>query len=103
MSVAAAAFVTLAAVQTDTTLAVPPGTRLEVENFAGDIAVGTWKRDEVRIVAQHGPTTEVEIEQAGPILRVEGASRRGLPSVDYRITAPVWMDLDLSGVSTDVS
>src|SRR2546429_6556714 len=39
--------------QTDTTVPVRAGARLEINNFGGEIAVKTWSRNAVRVVADH--------------------------------------------------
>ncbi|MCE9601626.1 MAG: hypothetical protein K8S21_05340, partial [Gemmatimonadetes bacterium] len=38
---------------TDTVVKVGPGVTLQLVNLAGDIAVSTWPRNEVHIVAEH--------------------------------------------------
>ena len=92
------------AMQTDTTFAVKPGTRLEVNQFAGSIAVETWAKNAVRVVADHGSRVEIEIGGSGPSLSIQGVQMRGLPStVDYQLTVPKWMALNLSGVNTEMS
>ncbi len=89
---------------TDTTVAVRPGTRLEVHNMGGDIVVRTWDRNEVRIQAEHSSRDQVEIGYGGVVLRISASGRRGAPhAVDYTLTVPAAMDLNLSGVYSDVS
>src|SRR5881628_165520 len=90
--------------QTDTTLPVRQGTRLEVNNFGGAIAVKTWSRSAVRITASHASRDRVEISATEQAVRVKAEGRRGPPQVvEYKITAPAWMALNLSGVYTDVN
>jgi hypothetical protein len=102
LAILAAASLALAQ-QTDTTLAVHQGTRLDVENFGGEIVVRTWTQDRVRIQASHSTRDRIDISASTSAIRVEAESRRGMPHlVEYQITVPVWMALDLSGVSTDV-
>jgi len=92
------------ATATDTTLTVQSGTRLTLSQFAGSIEVQTWDRNAVRVVADHGPRVEIEIRRSGSSLAVETEHRHGIPvSVDYRLTVPKWMALQLSGVNTDIS
>ena len=89
--------------QTDTTLPVRQGARLDVENFGGEIVVRTWTQDRVRIQATHSSRDWIEVSASPSAVRVEAESRRGMPHlVEYQITVPVWMPLQLSGVSTDV-
>ena len=89
---------------TDTTMSVPTGTRLQLENFGGSIVVTTWAKDVVRIAAEHSARNEVSVENDGSLLRVSARGRRGPPlTCDFTLTVPKWMDLRLSGVYTDVS
>jgi len=88
----------------DTTIAVRPGTRLEVHDLNGSITVRTWARNEVRVLAEHSKKDQVDIEYGGAVLKVSASSRRGAPrDVDYQITVPTAMDLTLGGVYADVS
>jgi DUF4097 and DUF4098 domain-containing protein YvlB len=89
--------------QTDTTLPVRAGARLEVDNFGGEIAVKTWTRSAVRVEASHSGRDRVQIEASDQVVRVKSEGRRG-PSqmVDYTITVPPWMALNLSGVYADI-
>ena len=94
---------TTGAGHTDTTFAVKPGTRLEVSNFAGAIAVKTWPKNAIRIEASHSPRVFVEIDDTPTRVSVRGRSTRGVPTqVDYDLTVPSWIGLDLSGVATDI-
>ena len=89
---------------TDTTVSVRPGTRLEVHNMGGDIIVRTWERNAVRIVAEHSSRDRVDIGYGGVVLQISASSRRGAPhAVDYTLTVPTAMDLNLSGTFSDVS
>ncbi len=102
---AAATFAVFAlTARTDTTFAVGPGTRLEVENFAGAVSVGTWSRNAVRIEAEHSSRTSVDIERDGSTVSVKSEGRHGVPaSVDFRITVPASTALKISGVYTDAT
>ena len=44
---------------TDQTIAVTKGQRLEVNNFAGEVMVKAWNRDELRVTAEHDSRTKV--------------------------------------------
>jgi hypothetical protein len=139
-TVALAAAASAAATATDTTFQVPKGSRLNVVNFSGAIAVQPWSRDQVRIRAMHPDHVRVVIGSEGTSYLVEsvaqaGAVRRAprprvrvdapaapdapdapdavrapkapkgpfFPDVEYQITAPPWMSLDLEGVFSDVT
>lgn len=89
---------------TDTTVSVRQGTRLEINSHRGDLVVRTWDRDALRVQATHSGREYVEIKVAGAVVSVAGRSRRGAPrSIDFEITAPAWMDLNLSGTHADIS
>ena len=90
--------------QIDSTVPVERGQRLEVSAYAGEIAVKTWDRSAVRVVADPGSRTSVEIQRSATTVAVRTQGRRGTPSmVDLQITVPPWIALDLSGVYTDVT
>ncbi len=89
--------------QPDTTITVRPGTSLEIENFGGAINVKTWDKDALKIAADHSLRDRVMIVRTGSAIRLKVKSRRWVPaSVRYRIVAPRWMKLELSGVNTDI-
>jgi DUF4097 and DUF4098 domain-containing protein YvlB len=90
--------------QVDTTVSVQQGQRLVVEAYGGDIDVKTWARNAVRVEADAGSRTRVEVVTSSGAVRVRTEGHRGPPSaVDLRITVPAWMGLDMSGVYTDVT
>lgn len=90
--------------QIDSTVPVERGQRLEVNAFAGDVAVTVWNRDAVRVQADPTGSTRVEIDRNATTVTVRTSGRRGPPSsVDLQISVPVWMPLDLSGVNTEFS
>ena len=85
--------------QTDTTFAVTQGTRLRMNNQGGDIIVRAWDRNQVRVQANHSRRTSVEVMQSGAVVEVRGRSSRGLGNmVDYQITVPSWMALEVGGM-----
>jgi DUF4097 and DUF4098 domain-containing protein YvlB len=89
--------------QTDTTLAVPPSARLQVQNQSGSIKVTAWDRSEMRVRAEHGTRDEIRITVRGSVVEVEAERRHGMPAfVDYDITVPKTMTLDLSGQEAEI-
>src|SRR5260370_36523752 len=89
--------------QTDTTVPVRPGMRLDIDNFGGGISVKTWSQNAVRVQAEHSSRERVEVDASMSSVTVRASSRRGAPStVDYTITAPAWMELSLHGTYTDI-
>jgi len=104
LALAAVAAIQSAQFDTDTTIAVSRGTRLKVHTQGGEIAVTAWDRDQLRIEASHSPRSYVDVESRGSILELATRSRRGLPGiVDYRLTVPSWMALDLGGMYAEIS
>jgi len=90
--------------QTDTTLTADAHVRLEVHTFAGEIRVSTWSQNAVRIRAEHGSRTRIDIEGSPSSIQVRARTVRGEPAnVDFVITVPAAARLALSGVSTDLS
>lgn len=80
---------------TDETIAVTKGTRLVVENFAGEVVIRTWDRDSLRVQATHGRRIKVSVAPTAAGVRVRSQGAQG--SVDYQITAPAWMPLRVVG------
>jgi DUF4097 and DUF4098 domain-containing protein YvlB len=89
--------------QTDTTLAVPPSARLQLQSLSGSIKVTAWDRSEMRVRAEHGTRDVIEINVRGSVVEVSAERRRGGPAfVDYEITVPRTMSLELSGQETEI-
>jgi DUF4097 and DUF4098 domain-containing protein YvlB len=84
--------------KTDQTIDVTKGTRLVLNNNAGEVVVRSWDRDQVHIVASHGTREQVDAQTTDMTLRIRARSQRG-PSglVDYQLTVPKWMAVNLSG------
>ncbi|MGQ0560993.1 MAG: DUF4097 family beta strand repeat-containing protein [Gemmatimonadota bacterium] len=94
----------LAQQQTDTTFAIRPGARVEVETFGGEINVKTWNRNEVRVQAAHGRRDAINIDTRGNSVQIEAEGRVGpAMAVNFTITVPPSVALDLSGVHTEIS
>lgn len=89
---------------TDTTVSVPAGARLQLSNHAGTIKVSSWDRAELRVQAEHGSRDVVEIDVRGAVVRVRADREYGMPSfVEYDITVPRGMAVDLDGVETEMT
>src|SRR5947209_2183392 len=95
---------TLAMTATDQTVPVAKGTKLSVNNFAGDVNIKTWDKDAVRVEVTHSDRETVEIKQVEQTLSVRSRSTRGGPSrsLDYLISVPSWMPISVSGTYADV-
>jgi DUF4097 and DUF4098 domain-containing protein YvlB len=84
--------------KTDQTIDVAKGTRLVLTNNAGEVAVRTWDRDQVRVQATHSDREQVDVQTADTTLRIRARGTRGATSlVDYQVTVPRWMAVNLSG------
>ena len=93
---------TLAVADTDTTISAAGATRLQLNTMGGDIVVNVWNRDQVRIQADHSSRTTVTVERTGTVLNVRTRGRPMAGVVDYQITVPATMALDISGLHAGV-
>ena len=101
MPILLAALVTLA--PQERIIPVDRGTRLDVDNFRGEVVVDTWGRSEVRIDADLSNRQELDAALSGSTLRVRARHRNGGPAqADFRITVPAWMDVRIEGNQVDV-
>lgn len=92
--------------KTDTVFPVQDATTLEVSTAGGSIVVAGWDRNEIRIQADHSLRTTVEIRRTrdGARIDVESSARRGPGGiVDYRISVPRSLAVELDGMYTDIS
>ena len=91
----------MAITPTDQTVQVAKGTKLDINNFAGDVIVKVWDKDAVRVEVNNSDRETVDIKQVEQSLRIRSRSTRGGPprSLDYTISVPSWME----GVGGDVS
>jgi DUF4097 and DUF4098 domain-containing protein YvlB len=84
--------------RTDQTVDVVKGTRLVISNNAGEVIVRSWDRDQVRVQASHAERVGVDVSTADNTLRVRARNGRGPAAlVDYTMTVPRWMAVNLSG------
>ena len=87
----------------DTTIAVARGASLNVANYAGEVFIQAWDRSSVRIEANHSDEDRVLVQPGAASLLVKAYSRNeGDHSADLRLTIPVWMNVTVSGIHTDV-
>src|SRR5215212_7781348 len=91
--------------QTDQTVQVAKGTKLDINNFAGDVAIKVWDKDAVRVEVNHSDREVVDIKPGDQTLSIRSRSVRGGPprSLDYTITMPKWMAVSVSGTYADVT
>jgi DUF4097 and DUF4098 domain-containing protein YvlB len=95
----------MAIAPTDQTVQVAKGTKLDVNNFAGDVNIKVWDKDSVRVEANTSDRETVEIKPVDQTLRIRSRSTRGGPprSLDYTITIPSWMAVTVAGTYADVT
>jgi hypothetical protein len=95
----------MAITTTDQTVQVAKGTKLDVNNFAGDVIIKVWDRDAVRVEVTHSDRESVDIKQGDQTVTIRSRSMRGGPprSLDYAITVPSWMAISVSGNYADVT
>ena len=83
------------------TVDVTKGTRLVLSNQAGEVIVRSWDQDRVRIQASHGSREQISADVTDNTLRIRtvrtGPSRGPGGLVDYQITVPRWMPVNLTG------
>ena len=108
LTLAVGAAALLAPMQQDTTVSVPQGTRLELDAHSGSISVRTWNRNAIQVSADLGSDRyRIGVEVQGGVARIHRDSRRGMNhpdfATDYRLTVPVWMDLELSTIEGDIT
>jgi len=101
---ATALLVLMAATQTDQTVQVQKGTRLDINNFAGDVSIKVWDKDAVRVQVTHSDRETIDIKPGDQSLLIRSHSSRGPQrSLDYQITVPKWMPISVNGIYADVT
>jgi DUF4097 and DUF4098 domain-containing protein YvlB len=94
----------MAVTQTDQTVQVQKGTRLDITNFAGDVSIKVWDKDAVRVVVSHSDREVIDIKPIDQTLQIRSHNRTGPPrSLDYEISVPGWMPITVAGTYTDVT
>ena len=89
----------------DQTVNVTKGTKLDVNNFAGDVTVKTWDRDAVRVQVNVSDRETVDVKPGDQVLTIRSRSiRGGRPrSLDYALTVPKWMAISVTGTYVDAN
>jgi DUF4097 and DUF4098 domain-containing protein YvlB len=90
---------------TDQTVQVAKGTKLDVNNFAGDVNIKVWDKDAVRVEVNNSDRETVDIKQSEQTLTIRSRSLRGgrPRSLDYTISVPSWMAINVAGTYADVT
>lgn len=87
----------------DTTFAVGPDARLEIENREGTIEVRGWDRSEVRVGAVGRSDRAVEVSRSGSVYRIRPRGFWDADEVDLVVTAPRALPVEISGGESDVT
>ncbi len=82
---------------------VQKGTRLEVENFAGEVVIKPGPRDEVTVSATQGTKAQIDVTSGDKVVRVEARFEGVTRAVDFEITVPAWMEVNVKGNYTDIT
>ncbi len=92
--------------QTDTVFPVQNAKSLSVETPGGSIVVTGWDREEVRVQAEHSHRSFVQVRRTrgGERLSIEAEANRGPATiVDFRVSVPRSLSVDLNGMYTDIT
>jgi DUF4097 and DUF4098 domain-containing protein YvlB len=93
----------LLASDTDTTITVQRGQRLELSTHSGDVVIHTWARSAVRVQTSGSSRSHLAIDQTASVINIHSAGgRRGPLNLDYTLTIPSWMAVRLSGVTAEM-
>jgi DUF4097 and DUF4098 domain-containing protein YvlB len=94
----------LTSLHQDTTVAVAPGTRLELSSQEGSIVVRTWSKNSIQVSADLIGRDRIEVVVSHGVAEIRRDSRHGHDDpVDYRLVVPAWMELELSTVEGDIT
>lgn len=95
----------MALTPTDQTVQVAKGTKLDINNFAGDVNIKTWDKDAVRVEVNNSDRETVDINKGEQTLTIRSRSLRGgrPRSLDYTISVPAWMPISVAGTYADVT
>jgi DUF4097 and DUF4098 domain-containing protein YvlB len=84
--------------QTDQTIPATRGTRLMIENKAGEVVIHGWDKDAVRVQARHNTRTKINVRSGTGAITIDAIAEKGPSgSVDYDISAPAWMPVKIEG------
>lgn len=91
-------------VRSETLMTVPRTTTLDVRNFSGNIAVQAWKRNDVRVIAEHGRRDHLMPQLENGTLSIAVLNRHGEPAFgDVTLLVPEWMALRLSSFESGIT
>ncbi len=88
----------------DTTFDVNPNSALRLRNHAGEVVIRTWDRNQVRVEASYSSDDRVKVYASSSAVEIKSETRHGHPDVvDYEVTIPRSMSVDLWGLETDIT
>jgi len=91
----------LAAQDIDTTIAVRPGARFELNSVSGSVKILTWSRAQIRVVAETDGA-RVDLDASSSMVTVRTQPRRGEGDVDFTITVPKSTPIEVHAISADI-
>jgi len=83
--------------QTDQTLPAARGTRLVIDNHAGEVVVHGWEKDALRVQVRHNTRVKINVRTNAGTINVDSDSSGHTSSIDYDISAPSWMPIKIEG------
>ncbi len=90
--------------RSDTTITVERGLTLVLQGLDGDIQVGTWPRQQLRVEAEHGRRDRLVLRREGRRLHVEAVRPNSIAAhVEWKLTVPEWLPLQISCLGGDVT
>jgi len=96
--------VATAPVQADTTVSVPAGARLELNQVDGGVRVTTWAKSMVRVATAGGKDADLKVEVSGRQVTIQAQDPDGGPyDGDLEISVPADLALAISTVSGDIA
>ena len=77
---------------------VTRGSRLTINNYAGEVVIRTWDKDALRVQARHSAKVTIDVQTTGNAVQLRSKGSEGPGAgIDYEITAPTWMPVKVSG------
>lgn len=90
-------------VQSDTTFHIERGASLVLQGMNGDIRVATWGKPMLRVQAEHDRDDRITLIRKGRRLELAVSRPLGVADkVEWNLTVPAWMPLQLSCMGGDV-
>jgi DUF4097 and DUF4098 domain-containing protein YvlB len=83
--------------ETDQTVSVSRGTRLVIDNYAGEVEIHAWDKDAIRVQARHNARVKIDIRHDANMVSIGTGSTKSSGSIDYEIMAPAWMPMKIEG------